>query len=42
MGLEETKGKKKYEHVKSADEIAMDKVLKKFRKMRKTSEIEKT
>ncbi len=37
--ITKTNGKKEYEHVKSADEIAMENVLKKFREMRKTGEI---
>ena len=34
--IAETKGKKEYEHIKSTDEIAMEKALEQFREMRKT------
>ncbi len=37
--IAETKDKKEYEHVKSDDEIAMEKVMKEFRELRKTGEI---
>ncbi len=37
--IAETAGKKEYEHVKSADQIATEKALKKFREMRKKGEI---
>ncbi len=37
--IAETKGKNEYEHVKSADEIAMETVMKKFRELRKAGEI---
>ena len=34
--IAETEGKKEYAHVKSTDEIAMEKALEQFREMRKT------
>ena len=37
--IAETSGKKEYEHVKSANEIATEKVLKKFHEMKEAGEI---